>query len=171
METIEHFRQQFEYDDWANRRTIAALEISTSERSLKVLGHILITKQEYFDRLHGKDSTGFDFWPDVDLDGCRKLAAQTSENYRRLLTDSQDSGLDRIAKYKTSEGVPYENNYRELLTHVLTHSSIHRGNIVLKMREEDLEPPKIDYILYLRQEREPAKKEKIFLPANNANSR
>ena len=35
---------------------------------------------------------------------------------------------------------------------VLIHSSIHRGNIVLKMREEGLEPPKIDYIIYLRQE-------------------
>jgi uncharacterized damage-inducible protein DinB len=149
---IDYLRQQFEYDDWANRRTIEALEVSPSERSLRILAHILITKQEYFDRLGGKDSTGFEFWPDLDLKGCRELADATNRNFRELLAASDESGLDQLASYKTSEGVPYENNYRDLLTHVLIHSSIHRGNIVLKMREEGLEPPKIDYIIYLRQE-------------------
>jgi len=33
----------------------------------------------------------------------------------------------------------------------LLHSSIHRGNIILKLREDGLEPPKIDYIIYLRE--------------------
>ena len=153
METLDHLRHLFDYDDWANRQTIAALEKNYSDRCRRVLVHILITKQEYFERLNGKDSTGFDFWPDLDLDGCTKLATATNEDFQGLLSASDESGLDRSAKYKTSEGVPYENNYRDLLTHVLVHSSIHRGNIVLKMREEGLEPPKIDYIIYLRQER------------------
>ncbi|PYS97899.1 MAG: hypothetical protein DMF63_17740 [Acidobacteria bacterium] len=151
METLEHLRQLFEYDDWANRRTLDTLETNYSDRSRRILAHILITKQEYFDRLHGKDSTGFDFWQDIDLDGCRKLAVTTNINFQRLMTESDEAGLDRIANYKTSEGVSYENTYRDLLMHVLFHSSIHRGNIVLKMREDGLEPPKIDYILYLRE--------------------
>lgn len=151
MDTIEHLRRLFDYDDWANGRTFSALEISRSERSLSILAHILITKQEYFDRLGGKDSTGFDFWPGLDLAECKQLARTISDNYAQLLRDSDESGLERIAKYKTSEGIAFENTYRDLLTHVLLHSSIHRGNIVLKMLEEGLEPPKIDYILYLRE--------------------
>jgi len=151
---LEYFQQLFEYDDWANRRTIDALEKNYSDKSRRILVHILITKQEYFDRLGGKDSTGFDFWPNLDLDGCRKLSDATNENFQNLLAKLDESGLDRIAAYKTSEGIPYENNYRDLLMHVLLHSSIHRGNIVLKMREEGLGPPKIDYILYLRKESE-----------------
>ena len=148
---IEYLRQLFEYDDWANRRTIDALAANYSDKSRRILVHILTTKQEYFDRFQGKDSTGFDFWPDLDLEGCRGLADATNENFRKLLLESDESGLDRIAPYKTSEGVPHENNYRDLLMHVLIHSSIHRGNIVLKMREEGLEPPRVDYILYLRE--------------------
>ena len=148
---IEHYPHFFEYDDWANRRTLAALGNATSSRSLQVLAHLLITKQEYFERLDGKDSTGFDFWPDLTIEGCRELARSTHENYARLLTGADESLLETTARYKTSEGTPYENTYRDLLTHVLLHSSIHRGNIVLKMREEGLEPPKIDYILYLRR--------------------
>ena len=151
MDTIEHLRHLFEYDDWANRRTLAALGNANSARSLQILAHLLITKREYFERLDGKDSTGFDFWPDLTIDVCRELARSTHENYGRLLEGADELLLERKASYKTSEGVSYENTYRDLLTHVLLHSSIHRGNIVLKMREEGLEPPKIDYILYLRE--------------------
>ena len=150
MNTIEHLRELFEYDDWANRQMLAALENSGSKRSVQILAHLLITKQEYFERLSGKDSTGFDFWPDLEIDGCNRLADSTTKNYANLLSDSGETGLERIAKYKTSEGVPFENSYREMLTHVILHSSIHRGNILLKMREEGLELPKIDYIIYLR---------------------
>ena len=151
MDTIEHVRHLLEYDAWANRRTITVLETTESERSRRILAHILITKQEYFERLSGKDSTGFDFWPDLTLEQCGRLTDSTTTSYRELLNQGDETLLDRVAAYKTSEGVPYENTYRELLTHVLLHSSIHRGNIVLKMREEGFEPPQVDYVLYLRE--------------------
>ena len=151
MNTAEHLRGLFRYDDWANQQILDALRDHTSERSRRILAHLLITKQEYFERLAGKDSTGFNFWPSLSLDECENLAASTHANYMSLLDSPDESILERIAKYKTSEGVEHENTYRELLTHVVVHSSIHRGNIVLKMREEGIEPPKIDYIIFLRQ--------------------
>ena len=76
---------------------------------------------------------------------------ENAENYERILKRFDDEGLGQIARYKTSEGVAQKNTFREILTHVLFHSSIHRGNIILKMREENFEPPKIDYIIYLRE--------------------
>lgn len=150
MYTVDHLRHLFDYDDWANRETLACDKIQSSPKSIRILAHLLITKQEYFERLAGKDSTGFDFWPELTLHQCRELNDSTNAHYRELLSQADDSLLDQIASYRTSEGVPYENDYRQLLTHVLVHSSVHRGNIVLKMREEGLEPPRIDYILYLR---------------------
>src|SRR5690606_30438105 len=62
MHTVEHLRQLFSYNDWANRRTIVALKSAQSERSRQILAHLLTTEREYFERLHGKDSAGFDFW-------------------------------------------------------------------------------------------------------------
>ena len=153
MDTIEHLRELFAYDDWANRRIIVALKQNQSTRSRQILAHLLVTKQEYFDRLYGKDSTGFDFWPDRSIEECSRLAMETAEIYEKLLNRFGDEGLGLTAKYKTSEGVPFENTFREILTHVLLHSSIHRGNIILKLREEGFEPPKTDYIFYLRETR------------------
>lgn len=151
MDSIEHLRQLYVYNDWANRRLITALKGVSSEKSRRILAHLLITEQEYFERLYGKDSFGFDFWQDLPLERCGALARDTAERYEKLLRKFDDEGLDLKTNYRTSEGVWHENTFRELLTHVLFHSSIHRGNIILKMREENLAPPKIDYIIYLRE--------------------
>ena len=151
MTTLEHLRHLFEYDDWATRRMIAALRNDHSDRSRQILAHILTTKQEYFDRLHGKDSTGFNFWPDLSLDECSELSTVTKDRFERMLDRFDDEGLGLRAAYRTSEGVPHSNTFREILTQVLFHSATHRGNIILKLREEGIEPPQTDYIVYLRE--------------------
>ncbi len=151
METVEHLRELFAYNDWANRRLVHALKSNRSEKARKILAHLLITEKEYFARLYGKDSTGFDFWQNLSAADCENLARENAENYERILKRFDDEELGQIAEYKTSEGAPHTNTFRELLTHVLFHSSIHRGNIITKMREEDYAPPAIDYIIYLRE--------------------
>lgn len=151
METVEHLRLLFAYNDWANRRMVVALKQNDSPRSLQILTHLLITEKEYYERLYGKDSTGFNFWPKLSVDDCGTLARECAEAYEKLLRRFEEDGLDVRARYRTSEGLPHENTFRELLTHVLLHSSIHRGNIILKLREGGFEPPKIDYIIYLRE--------------------
>ena len=151
MQTVEHLRQLFAYNDWANRRIIVALKADKSAKALQILAHSLITEKEYYERLYGKDSTGFDFWPPMTIDECGVLARETAEAFEKLLRRFDDEGLEIRVKYRTSEGIPCENDFRELITHVLMHSSIHRGNIVIKLREEGFVPPKIDYIIYLRE--------------------
>lgn len=151
MYTVEHLRHLFAYNDWANRRIVAAVRSAASERSLQILSHLLITENEYYERLYGKDSTGFEFWPVMSIDECGDLARTTAERFEKLLRRFDEEGLEFTSRYKTSEGDEKVNDYREMLTHVLFHSSIHRGNIMLKLREDGFEPPQIDYIIYLRE--------------------
>ena len=151
MYTVEHLRELFRYNDWANRRIIVAVRESASERCRQILAHLLTTEDEYFGRLYGKDSTGFNFWPELSIDECGEMARVTAENYERLLRRFEEEGLDLATRYKNSKGKLQENTFRESLTHVIIHSSIHRGNIMLKLREDGFEPPTIDYIIYLRE--------------------
>jgi uncharacterized damage-inducible protein DinB len=117
---------------------------------LRILAHILITEKEYFERLYGKDSTGFDFWQTLSRQECKQLADENAEKYFNLLKDFDDEGLDLSTAYKTSEGVAYRNTYREMLTHILFHSANHRGQINTILREAGFEPIANDYIIYLR---------------------
>jgi uncharacterized damage-inducible protein DinB len=151
METIEHLRALFIYNDWANRRVLTALKSNQNEKATKILAHLLITEKEYFERLDDKDSTDFDFWQNLSLKDCEKLLQENAENYRRILGKPDEKNLEKTAKYKTSEGVAYENNWRQLLTHVLFHSATHRGNVMVVLREAGFTPPKIDYIICLRE--------------------
>ncbi len=80
MNTIEHLRELFGYNDWVNRRIVAALKSNRKEKAREILAHLLITEKEYFERLYGKDSTGFDFWQDLPLEDCGNLAQENAEN-------------------------------------------------------------------------------------------
>src|SRR5687768_13685924 len=104
METVEHLRSLFAYNDWANRRVIVALKSAKSGKSLSILIHLLITEKEYYERLYGKDSTGFDFWPTLSLEDCGPLARENAEAYEKLLRRFEENGLDIRAKYRNSEG-------------------------------------------------------------------
>lgn len=154
MQSVEHLRQLFGYNAWANRRMVATLAHSACEKCRSILGHLLTTEQEYFERLSGKDSTGFDFWPDLSIEECSHLAAAVAGRFETLLASATEESLDSVAAYRNSRGAAFENTWRELLAHVIVHSSIHRGNIMLKLRESGFEPPMIDYIIYVREKAE-----------------
>lgn len=151
MNTVEHLLHLCAYNDWANRRIIDALAENPCAKARRILAHSLVTEREYFARLGGRDSTGFDFWPDLPLEKCAELAAELADAYAIFLRASEEKDLERRAAYKTSQGAAHENDLRELVTHVLVHAATHRGNIILKLREEGFTPPKIDYIIYLRE--------------------
>lgn len=150
MNTIEQLRELYHFNDWANRRTVFALRDAPSEKALQILAHILITEKEYFERLYGKDSTGFNFWQNLNREECKQLAIENAESFFRLLKGFDDEGLDISTSYKTSEGISERNTYREMLTHILFHSMSHRGQINTILRQEGFEPIANDYIIYLR---------------------
>jgi uncharacterized damage-inducible protein DinB len=85
METVGHLRHLFAYNDWANRRIVVALKDSASTRSLEILAHLLITEKEYYERLYGKNSTGFDFWPKLSIEECGVLARGNCGGVREII--------------------------------------------------------------------------------------
>lgn len=151
MNSIEHLRELYLYNDWANRRIITALKSAPGEEALKILSHILLTEKEYYARLFGKNSTGFDFWQPLSLEECSKTAMENAEKYEGLLKRFDDEGLGQIAHYKTGEGKPVANSFREILTHVLFHSMNHRGQVNAAIRKSGFAPPSTDYIIYARE--------------------
>jgi uncharacterized damage-inducible protein DinB len=151
MNTLDHLREQFIFNDWANRKLIDAITENDSASALKLLAHLLITEKEYFDRLGGKDSTGFDFWPELSVRECEELNRENTKCCLEFLDRLDEDDLEVTTRYKTSEGIAHENNYREMLTHVLFHSTTHRGQVLAAFRADGFEPPKIDYIIFTRE--------------------
>ncbi|MER3430863.1 MAG: hypothetical protein C4324_07450 [Blastocatellia bacterium] len=151
MESLEQLRELFAYNDWANRRIAVALKAVPVGRGHRIFAHLLTAEKEWYERLYGKDSTGADFWPQLTADESGNLARETAMAFETLLRRFEEEGLELTIRYRTSSGEQKESAIREILTHILIHSATHRGNIILKIREDGFEPPTIDYIVYLRE--------------------
>lgn len=152
MQTLISLQTMFAYDFWANRKTLIALRDAAHEsaQGKRLFAHILLAEQEWFRRLSGKDSTGFDFWRVLSLADCEKLVEEMRSTYANFLNMQREENLERIVSYKNSKGARYENTVREVLTHVANHSTYHRGQIALTLRSEGSEPAYTDFIAYLR---------------------
>lgn len=150
MNSIEYLRELYAYNDWANRVLVRTLKENKCAKAIEYLSHVLLTEKEYFERLYGKDSTGFDFWQKLSIEQCSVLAKETAELYERLLKKFDDEGLGQSVIYYTSEGNQVQNTFHEILMHVLFHSMNHRGQVLTILRQENIKPPVLDFIIYRR---------------------
>ena len=150
MHSIEHLRELYEYNDWANRRVLAAVRDSECPEAQRFFAHLLTTEKEYHDRLFGSDSTGFNFWPEMSVEEMRALTLENAERFERLLAKFDDEGLGQRVDYRTSAGKPVHNTFREIFSQVLLHSTSHRAQALRELRLAGFEPPSIDYIFYSR---------------------
>ncbi|MDO1499494.1 DinB family protein [Winogradskyella maritima] len=52
--------------------------------------------------------------------------------------------------YESSEGRLFANTVQDILFHIINHSAHHRGQIMMDLRQNGLEPLALDYIFYKR---------------------
>ena len=98
-----------------------------------------------------KDTTGFNFWPDLSLADCEALAEEMSKLYAMLLDTLTEDDLDSVASYKNSKGIAYRTSFRDIFTHVLFHSTYHRGQVAMAVRMAGGVPAYTDYIAFVRE--------------------
>lgn len=154
MNSIESLRQLFAYDEWANRRVFDSFgdESNRSPAAVRAFAHLLVAEKMWLVRLlRNEDTTGFDFWPPSTLEQCAALAEENSRTYAELLGNLTDGALDSVATYKNSKGVEYRTSFYDILTHVLFHSTYHRGQVAMAVRDGGGEPAYTDYIAFVRE--------------------
>ncbi len=139
------------YDDWANRETLAALEAieSPPPRSVRLLGHIVGAEQLWYGRLLREEPGPV--WPELSLAECRGAFDELSRLWAEYLRALTPAGLGQIVAYVNSKGEPWTSRVGDILTHVVLHSSHHRGQIASDIRAAGREPPYTDYIHAVRQ--------------------
>lgn len=153
MDTLQTLRRLFAYNRWANRRTFASLEGSQGgAKAMRAFVHLLVAEREWLLRLsEDKDTTGFDFWPEMSPAECGALMEENHKAYAALLDGLAEDDLSRVASYKNSKGVAYRTSYLDILTHVAFHSAYHRGQVAKAVREAGAEPAYTDYVAWVRE--------------------
>jgi uncharacterized damage-inducible protein DinB len=149
---LERFRLLFQYELWANRRTLAAVE-EASDRgpTVRLFAHILAAQQAWLTRLRGEDSTSVAIWPTSTLDDCRQTLDRLNGEIEDYLAGLDEAGLESPVNYRNQTGAEYTQTPLDILTHLGLHSQHHRGQIALQLRQLGQEPAVTDYIAFRRE--------------------
>ncbi|MDF9795759.1 putative damage-inducible protein DinB [Catalinimonas alkaloidigena] len=141
----------FDYNQYANKLFIRSFTENNFnvEKGIKLFSHIINAHHIWLARI--KDEAPiFDVW---EIHVINSFAKVNEDNYSRsiqLLQEAND--LHKVINYTNSKGNTYQNTIRDILLHIVNHSTYHRGQVATLIRENGMEPPVTDYIFYKRDE-------------------
>ena len=152
MTHIERFQLLFEFENWANRRVLAAVESAENRGStVRLLSHILAGQEVWLTRLQGSSSSAVPIWPALSLTECERRMDWLDGELNQYLRRLTEEDLDKPIEYSNQHGATYTHTPMEILTHLGLHSQHHRGQIALQLRQHGEEPAVTDFIAFRRQ--------------------
>jgi uncharacterized damage-inducible protein DinB len=154
MNTLAMLRRTYRYNGWANQRAIESIKQMSphSQKALKALSHLVLAEQAWLSRITTPtDSTGANYWQELNLEDCLQVNAENQQTFQSLLEEADEDSLDKIIVYKNSKGAEFHTPVRDILQHVSMHSMYHRGQIAAAVKAEGGAPLYTDFIFYLRE--------------------
>ena len=152
MDLMDHFNRQLEYDVWANREVLASLKPlgEPLANCTRLLAHVIAAERLWFALLAGM-APAVAVWPGLSLDQCEEQVRELYLAYRGYFERELPAGFDRGVTYKNSKGEEWSSRVEDILTHVFMHSTYHRGQIAMQMRQAGHAPAYTDFIHGVRQ--------------------
>lgn len=145
MEQILHYL--YDYNFQANRALIEALkEKDENEMELdRIFSHILNAHHIWNRRILGEKSE-FGVWEIHPWEQWSEIHYDNQRSSFEIL--SRYETMERRIEYQNSKGDEHRASLDQILFHVINHSTQHRGQILLKMREMGMDPLALDLIHY-----------------------
>lgn len=146
-----HFIHLFNYNNWATKETIKSIKIipEPSRRIISLISHIIASQEIWFSRIINKKSE-ITPWEIFSVDECLDKADSITGRWINFLEHTSDEGLDKVIHYGNTQGNNFENSIKDILTHIINHSTYHRAQIALLVKEAGGKPAATDYIVYQR---------------------
>jgi uncharacterized damage-inducible protein DinB len=152
MDLVAHHVRELGYNAWANRRLLDALRDAPAapERALALMAHIAGAEWLWLRRT-GQPGPELAVWPALALGDIDKHLEALAATWRSTTTDLGAAALERLVSYTNSKGEPWTSRLSDILTHVVVHSSYHRGQATQLIVAAGIQPPYTDYIECVRR--------------------
>lgn len=149
---LEHFIHLFEYNSWATAKTVEAVlkYVKPESRANELLSHIISSQKIWLGRTLNKILAS-DPWGKISPENYISQSNELTSEWMKLLRGVNESGLERKIEYKNTKGESFSNTVKDIITHVINHSTYHRAQIAQLIRQSGGEPAKTDYIVYQRE--------------------
>lgn len=146
----QYFLKLYQYNVWCNQRVLSAIKRQSvsDEKILSVLGHIVAAQYLWLHRIKGLPPAQVKLWGDYSLEQLMEMAAYIGKEWVDFIESTDDFNRELVYKNYTND--PYVNNVEQIMIHLVNHSSYHRGQIAMLLRQKGFEPINTDYITYDR---------------------
>ena len=146
----QYFLKLYQYNAWANNRVINCLSRQTvgDEKILNIMGHIVAAQFLWLHRIKGLPPAKVKLWGEYSLPQVTTMAEEVGKLWLEFV-ESTDN-FNRELTYNNYLGEPYINNVEMIMIHLVNHSSYHRAQIALLLRQKGHEPINTDFITYDR---------------------
>ena len=153
----------YDYNAWANRRSLAAAEKLTPEQFLKPLGssfssvrdtlaHIYGAEWIWLERFQGRSPAAL---PNVgefsEIATLREKWLEHEEKLLGFVRGLTQTDLDREMEYKTLKFGVYRNPLWQSMQHVVNHGTYHRGQVTTMLRQLGAQPILTDLMHFYRE--------------------
>ena len=159
----DEIRQLFDYNAWANQRSLDAAAALTTEDFVKPLGssfssvrdtlaHIWGAEWLWLERFQGVSPASM---PEVgqfnDLPSLQSRWLEDQQRLQKFVIALTQDDLNRVHEYRTLNFGQYKNPLWQSMQHLVNHGTYHRGQIVTMLRQLNAKPLSSDLIHFYRE--------------------
>ncbi len=145
-----YFLKLYQYNAWSNKRVLGCLERQhvIDEKILSIMGHIVAAQFLWLHRIKGLPPAKVKLWGEYTLPQLITMEEEAGKLWLEFVEGTED--FNRDLDYINYVGEPYITNVEMIMIHLVNHSSYHRAQIALLLRQKGFEPINTDFITYDR---------------------
>lgn len=148
----------YAYTDWANARLVEAVESLTPEQWTRPIvgsfgsvratfSHVVLAEWLWLRRWRGESPAHVPEWESSVAVGVLTAQIRSVAEERRLVLDRlTEVELQRVVECRNLAGEKLRLRLIDLLMHVVNHSTFHRGQVVMMLRQLGVVPPSTDLL-------------------------
>lgn len=162
--TLDELRSLYEYNAWANRRTLGACAALSPEQFARdlgssfpsvrdTLGHIFGAEWIWHERWHGRSPSGPPAGlATVEFADLRSRLDTMDRDLLAYVGSLSEVDLLRALEYRNMAGKEFRDRLDHTLRHLVNHGSYHRGQITTLLRQLGAKAVSTDLIAYHREQ-------------------
>ncbi|MGE5798317.1 MAG: DinB family protein [Ignavibacteria bacterium] len=142
------FLNLFEYDFWANSRTLNSLKQfdSPPAKAVELISHIINSQLIWLARIKQHPTEHEKPWKVYKLQECSDHLQKSNREWAGFINNLSEGSEDSEVFYKNTKGEEYRNKISDIILQVISHSHYHRGQIAFLVRQAGGIPALTDYI-------------------------
>ncbi|WP_318312351.1 DinB family protein [Flagellimonas crocea] len=117
------------------------------DNCIGLFSHILNAHHIWNQRILG-EPTEFGVWDVHPLSQWEDIHYENQRTSFEIVSNS-DTFEERV-EYVNSQGNNFSNQLKDILFHIINHSTHHRGQIMVELRNSGIAPRPLDYVHYKR---------------------